>query len=125
MSAKYADISTKATYFRRISSVRFANMERLILNRSSKYSASRGISDLQLFKNPAEGSPKTRAFCGITYYLFVFTISSIYSHIRRTEEILMRSSAVWMSWISGPMDTQSRFGILAARIPHSRPAWIT
>ena len=45
-------------------------------------------------------------------------------HTRSVEEIESLSFGVWMSKLSGPNETQSRFSIFSERIPHSKPAWI-
>ena len=58
----------------------------------------------------------------IRYRSFSSNNATRYSHTRFTEEMLRVSSVVWISLISGPMETQSRSFILLPRIPHSSPA---
>ena len=44
--------------------------------------------------------------------------------MRAVDEMDRRSSGVWISCMSGPMDTMSSSGSLAEIRPHSRPAWM-
>ena len=54
--------------------------------------------------------------------------SRVYSQVRFTLSTSMDSFVVWISFMSGPKETQSRSGILPANKPHSTPAcnaWMT
>ena len=55
-------------------------------------------------------------------YFNCFNISSKYSHVRFTLSTSILSFGVWISFISGPNETQSSSGIFPAKIPHSTPA---
>ena len=72
-----------------------------------------GFSRVKYFKLPKESS-----------HLFYRLSSTFNKNFQTlcTEGMLKVSLVVWMSCISGPMETQSSPGILLWKIPHSSPA---